>query len=79
MDRYIHHHAGNENSFCQLSSLKSITINHIETNSFDLPSTSWTLLHLKMSCLSGPELAHLVELLSDKSLESVTLEVLCSR
>ena len=62
-----------------VSTLKSITINHIETNSFDLPSTSWTLLHLKMSCLSGPELAHLVELLSDKSLESVTLEVLCSR
>ena len=43
------------------------------------PSTGWALLLLKMSCLSGPELAHLVELLSDKSLESITLEVLCSR
>jgi len=31
------------------------------------------------SCLSGQQLSHIVELLSDKSLESIPLEALCSR
>ena len=54
-------------------SVKSASRNYINSGVIKL------ITAIMSSCLSGQQLSHIVELLSDKSLESIPLEALCSR